>query len=84
MLGEQPPCDAAITICVEAWHDLSTCRALGYGVMGMIPWTAIVQWAGFHQLDADNTALLITVIQRLDGQRAEREASKARNRGETK
>ncbi len=52
--------------------------------MGMIPWTAIVQWAGFHSLDADNTAQLIAVIQRLDGQRAEREASKARNRGETK
>jgi hypothetical protein len=49
-------------------------------VAGPIPWTAIVEWARFHGLDREATGVLVTVIRRLDNDRAEREASKEHHR----
>ena len=59
---------------MNAWHDLNTCRAIGMAV-GPIPWTAIVAWCEFHELDRDAAMQLIHVIRKLDNDRAEREAS---------
>ena len=76
----EPPIDYACSRCIEAWHDLGTCRAVGMAI-GSIPWTAIVAWADFHELDREATMLLIRVIRHLDCERSEREAAKRRLAG---
>ncbi len=75
-MSAQPRMDAAMLMCVECWHDLASCRADGYSGRGQIPFTAILAWSDFKQLDRDLTAMLITVIRRLDYDRTEREASR--------
>jgi hypothetical protein len=64
-----------VALCLTAWAELSTCRPIGMAV-GPIPWTAIIAWARFHGLDREATGVLVTVIRRLDNDRAERDASK--------
>lgn len=64
-----------MTRCIAAWHDLGTCRMIGMAV-GPIPWTAIVTWCDFHELDRESAMILIHVIRQLDNERAEREASR--------
>lgn len=81
VLARSPPVDLATVLCVEAWHALGSCRALGYSGMGSIPWTAILTWSQHNQLDRENTDMLIAVIQRLDADRAEREASQRALKG---
>lgn len=73
----QPDLDAAAALCVRAWNDLSTCRPIGMDV-GPIPWTAIVTWAEFHELDLDSTMLITDVIRLLDFELSEREESRRR------
>ena len=36
-----------------AFLDLSTCRALGHGSEGPIPWNAALQWAVEHELSKE-------------------------------
>lgn len=76
-LEAQPELDDAASLCVRAWGDLGTCRALGM-TSGPIPWTAILAWADFHGLDHDATMLLSSVIRRLDLEHFEREESRRR------
>lgn len=80
ILAGQPPIDVAMRMCVRAWRDLGTCRQVGMAV-GAIPFTAILTWAEFHRLDRDATTVLIDVVQKLDRDFAEREASKHALRG---
>lgn len=70
-----PPCDYAVSRCVSAWGDLSTCRGIGMAA-GPIPWTAIVHWCEFHGLDHEATQVVIYVIRTLDIERAEAEQTK--------
>lgn len=81
VLSRQPPSDHTLTLIVECWHDLGSCRMPGYAWLGPIPWTAFQAWAIEHGLDWFSRQRIWSVIQRLDGKRAEREASKAANRG---
>ncbi|HEU4727689.1 MAG TPA: hypothetical protein VFT22_07365 [Kofleriaceae bacterium] len=90
ILAQEPPRDYAVHRCVQAWSDLSTCRAIGMTV-GPVPWTAIVAWCDFHGLDHEATELMIYVIRALDNERAEEAALEARQkaalgsgRGETR
>ena len=46
--------------------------------MGPIPWTAIVAWCEFHELDRDASVALVQVIRQLDHERAEAEAARQR------
>lgn len=48
-----------------AFHDLSTCRAVGFDV-GPIPWTAINAWAAEHNLRGEVRRVFATVIRRMD------------------
>lgn len=75
ILDRQPPHDDGVALCLTAWAELSTCRPIGMAV-GPIPWTAIIEWARFHGLDREATGVLVSVIRRLDNDRAEREHSK--------
>ncbi len=83
MFDRQPPSDAELTVIVDCWHDLGTCRALGFGGVGSIPYTAFLEWAKEHGLDWEARQRIWTVIQRLDGERAQRANSKARSGGST-
>lgn len=49
----------------EGFHDLSTCRAGGMGLMP-IPWLATQRYAEVMGLDADETFLLHTVVRAMD------------------
>lgn len=75
ILSRQPECDEAMTLCISAWHELGTCRPVGMSGAGAIPFTATLQWAQFRGLDRELTEILLTVINKLDCERAEREAS---------
>lgn len=77
IIDAQPEIDEAIGIVLAAWRDLGTCRPIGMAGAGPIPWTAIVTWADRQALDHDATELLVSVLRRLDADRAEREASRA-------
>lgn len=65
-------------LCIEAWEDLHSCRPVGFAGAGLIPWTAIVEWCRFRELDRDVMQMLVMVLRKLDYDRAEREASKER------
>ena len=74
---DEPERDAAIGMCIHAWSDLGTCRAIGMA-LGPIPWTAIVAWCEFHELDREASVTLVQVIRQLDHERAEAEAARQR------
>ncbi len=80
ILDEQPEVDDAMRLCIQAWQDLGTERPIGIAGAGVIPFRATLAWAQYHRLDRDATEILMTVINRLDCDRAQREASKASNR----
>lgn len=71
----EPPRDFAVARCVEAWCDLSTTRGIGMAT-GPIPWTAIVRWCEFHELDREATMIVVHVIRTLDVDRAEDEQAR--------
>ncbi len=62
--------------CLQAWHSLSSCRPIGMSGAVAIPWTAIMEWCDRKGLDEPLTDLVVTVIERLDADRAEAQASK--------
>jgi hypothetical protein len=43
--------------------------------VGSIPWTAIVAWCEYHQLDRDHADAVIYVIRSLDIAQAERQSA---------
>lgn len=52
-------------ICMVAFHDLATCRSVGFDI-GPIPWTAITAWAAEHGLRGETRRVFVTVIRRMD------------------
>ena len=51
---------------LSAFYDLSTCRPLGMESVGPIPYTAIILWLQFWQIEIDEAEIYIDVISRLD------------------
>lgn len=78
ILDAQPPHDDAMGVVFNAWNDLSTCRPVGFGGEGRIPWTACDRWCERHDMDDDAARILWTVIARLDIEEMERRAFEAR------
>lgn len=70
-----------MAMCIEAWDDLQSCRPLGFGVAGFIPYTAITAWADRAGLDLELFNLLKAVLRQLDRDRAAAEAAKAAKKG---
>ena len=77
ILAAAPTCDETMLLCIRTWHDLGSCRPLGFGGLGSIPLTAILDLARFKRWSRRRTEMLIAVIRKLDADRAEREASRA-------
>jgi hypothetical protein len=67
-----------MSLCIDCWHDLDSCRAIGPVCAGAIPYTAILEWCRHNGVDRDMTSIVIEVIQRLDSTRADRIASELR------
>lgn len=53
------------TFYLRAFYDLSTCRDSGFGI-GPIPWTAIVKYIEFYNLDPDLAEPFIDIIREMD------------------
>lgn len=68
-------------ICMVAFHDLATCRSVGFDI-GPIPWTAITAWAAEHGLRGETRRVFVTVIRRMDA--AWLESERARLAAEAK
>lgn len=76
--GPRPDADAAEVMCINAWNQLDSCRQQGFSYPGAIPFPAILAWAEFNRLDHELTVLLLAVIDKLDIDRSDRLASKAK------
>jgi hypothetical protein len=76
-VAAEPPQDEAMGLCLHAWRDLSTERAIGMGA-GPIPESKCREWCGYHGLTRESTAVMWAVICRLERDRFERENSKRR------
>jgi len=70
-----------MALCLECWHDLDSCRLLGFAGAGPIPWTAITEWCRWQGVDRELTLVLLDVIRHLDVARSERIASEAETKG---
>lgn len=65
-----------MVLCLKAWIDLDSERNLGFGTVGPIPWRAQVEWAKHHGFGRAETEVLLSVLRRLDRDRADRENTK--------
>jgi hypothetical protein len=62
-----PTIRAGLELQFEAFSQLSTCRAIGMESEGQIPWTAIMQYADYLELDdLDDRAQFCRMIRALD------------------
>lgn len=66
---------------LRCFWDLSTCRALGFGVAGPIPYSAMREMAYDEELDDETRRIFITTMREMDKVflqwcEAEREANK--------
>lgn len=59
---------------LRAFYELSTCRPIGYGAVGSIPWTAIVQYGHLHGLGGEALEDLVFLVRELDSEYLERQA----------
>jgi hypothetical protein len=80
LLATEPPRDYAVNQVLRCWADMSTERAIGMAE-GPIPWRAIRDWCEFHfGDDRDAAQLMITVIRKLDDDRARAQAAEMTQR----
>ena len=60
----KPTLDPDMLPYVEAFYDLNSCRSIGMGAVGSIPYTAILHWLEFWDVgDAD---IFISIVQAID------------------
>lgn len=52
----------------NAYMQLSSCRPLGFGALGQIPWTAVIQWADVNGLDERQRDDLVHYIRAMDAE----------------
>ena len=65
ILIPQQSLEVGMELYLEAFWDLSTCRASGWGV-GSIPWSAIMDYAHAYELDPEQTEDLVYYTKVLD------------------
>jgi hypothetical protein len=53
---------------LRAFYELSTCRPIGYGAVGSIPWTAIVQYGHLKGMDGEALEDLVFLVRELDAE----------------
>jgi hypothetical protein len=81
---KEPEIDEAMLMCLQAWDDLQSCRPLGFGIAGYIPFDSLVAWADREGCDDELFMMLKHVIRRLDRDRAESEARKTSSKGKAR
>lgn len=59
-----PVLDVEMISFVEAFQDLNSCRTIGMGSVGPIPYTAILHWIEFW--DIDQPDIYISIVQAID------------------
>lgn len=62
---DEPPLFPGDEFYLQSFWDLSTCRAIGMSP-GPIPWTAIVEYARYKQLDSGMLGPFVDIMRRLD------------------
>lgn len=77
-LDREPELTADVEIGLKAFNAGSSCRALGYGIVGPIPQTAIDAWCDRFGLDFVAADLLSDALRYVDNAILEREAAKRR------
>ena len=65
MIPEPPEIDDSEIWFVSAFYDLSSCRSIGMGV-GSIPYTAIIDYIYYWDLDTEIGDLLINIVTAMD------------------
>ena len=53
-------------IYLSAFYDLSTCRQIGGEIVGDIPFTAIVKWLEYYNINNEDSEFYLDIIPRLD------------------
>jgi hypothetical protein len=61
----------------RAYAELSSCKPIGLGARGPIPWTAMIEWCHFHGLEHHVAIHAINVLRHVDNFYIERAAAKA-------
>jgi hypothetical protein len=61
-----PELQLGLELYYGAFLELSSCRSVGFGAEGPIPWTAVNQWARAHQLSEEQEEDLLYHIERMD------------------
>ena len=64
-LQERPCLLPGLDLFLEAFNDLATCRAIGLSV-GPIPFTAVLEYARFHDFDHETTEILVAHLRAMD------------------
>lgn len=70
ILDSEPPQDEAMALCLRAWNELESARPIGMTV-GPIWWPAALTWCERRGLGLHETDLVLSVLRRLDADRAE-------------
>ena len=65
---------------IEAFWQLTTCRAVTDAYLGAIPWRDIVAFADLHDMDPEMFALFQHVIMAMDGAYLAKQAEAAKNK----
>ena len=65
MFPEEPYLNPNYTWLIMSFHDLSTDRAVGMGI-GPIPYSSIIRFIAFWDLDQESAELLIEVVKTMD------------------
>lgn len=66
LVANAPDLPAHLRAYLRAYNELDTCRALGFGAVGPIPWTAIDCYAARHGYLGDDFDDLVYVLMRMD------------------
>lgn len=81
-LERRPQCDPQLSMIVDAFHDLEGDKQIGYGVVGLIPFSSWIVWANEHGLDWHARQLLWPVLQQVDRQHFQRESERRKQEAE--
>lgn len=67
-LANPPKLTMASAYYLEVYNLLGTCRAIGFGGVGPIPYTAISQYCHDHSITGDDLTEVVLIISKLDAE----------------
>lgn len=65
-MADAPELPAHLRAYLRAYNELDTCRPLGFGAVGPIPWTAIDAYGVRHGYEGDDFDDLVFAIRAMD------------------